>query len=407
MDTRFYFNDRSLKALKPPPIGQKDYWDLQKQPRGFGLRISATGTKSFTLTYRADDPKTRQRRLHRIVVGRYPEISLADAREKAEGLRGKISNGENPIVERRFERQGELDRESFGALADMYLKEHAMVKKRSWREDERILRFDLLPKFKDYKAHLITRGDVKTLLKEIVDRGAPVQANRTLALIRKIFNFGIREEILEVNPCSRLPMPGGEESERERALSFTELGLLLEGLKEIESPIDDYFRLLILLAQRPGETLRMEWSEVDLAEGWWIIPGLKTKNKLAHRVPLTAIAVRILMRLQAKANGSKYVFPGRWDEGALCNIKRSLRTLRETTKIDFRPHDLRRTTSSQLTSMGIQRLTVKRILNHKDAEITAVYDRYSYDKEKKDALELWAKFIGIHFPLETGVIDGE
>lgn len=388
MDKKFKFDDKVIKAIPLPLVGQQDYRDLHKQPRGFGLRVSATGVKSFTFTYRAQDPKTKRSKLHRIVVGRYPETTLKTAREKAEELRGQVSKGTDPLLERRIKHQAELDKDSFGVLARLYLNEYAMKNKRSWREDQRIIDKLLLPTLEDYKAHLITRKDIKKLLREIADR-APIMANRTLSLLRKIFYYALDEEIVDSNPCSRLPLPGGEELERERALSATELGIVIEGLTYISSPANDYIRLLILLGQRPGETLKMEFSEIDIADGWWTIPGLKTKNKLAHRVPLPSSALAILQRRKSESNGSRFVFPGRDSSAALCDVKRPFEELKKLTTLDFRLHDLRRTTSSFLTSMGVARFTVKRLLNHKDSEITAIYDRYSYDKEKREALELW------------------
>ena len=113
----FYFTDRALRSLELPATGQKDYWDLYRRPRGFGMRISATGVKSFTLTYRTKDPKSLKMRLHRMVVGRYPETSLSQARDRAEGLRGKVSNGKDPLAEKAAERIAAVDRESFAALA--------------------------------------------------------------------------------------------------------------------------------------------------------------------------------------------------------------------------------------------------------------------------------------------------
>jgi integrase len=139
----------------------------------------------------------------------------------------------------------------------------------------------------------------------------------------------------------------------------------------------------------------MERHELDLIDGWWTIPAEKAKNGLAHRVPLTAQAVKILEQAIAVAGKSSYLFPAPLSKGKAPTSKYDLtkvtERLRKRTGIqDFTAHDLRRTAASLMTGMGVPRLTVSKILNHVEPGVTAVYDRHSYDKEKREALEAWA-----------------
>jgi integrase len=278
--------------------------------------------------------------------------------------------------------------ESFGELASLYLERYAKAEKRSWREDERILNRDLLPRWRGQKAHEIKRANVIQLLDEIVDRNAPVMANRTRALISKVFNFGIKRGIVESNPAYGVDNPGHEQ-QRDRVLSEDEIRQLWNTL-ETERPWSAaVFRLGILTAQRRGEILGMKWDELDLNAGWWTIPGERAKNGLAHRVPLASKALKILNALKGGKHDPVYVFRGGRIGRPIVNLQKPLRRVKKNSKLDFRFHDLRRTAASLMTGIGISRLVVSKILNHVERGITAVYDRHSYDAEKCAALIGW------------------
>ena len=142
----------------------------------------------------------------------------------------------------------------------------------------------------------------------------------------------------------------------------------------------------------------VEWAELDITNGWWTIPAEKSKNGLAHRVPLSVPNVRIFEELRKHQDASKtrknslWVFPGRRGTGHLGTVQKAIERIRERTGIkDFTAQNARRTAASMMTGMGIPRLTVSKILNHVEPGITAVYDRHSYDKEKREALEAWSK----------------
>jgi len=243
----------------------------------------------------------------------------------------------------------------------------------------------------------IRRKDVRELLDGIVDRGAPVLANRVLALVRKIFNFGIGEEWVEANPAHRMGLPSAEQS-RTRVLTPDELRAVWAWLERpTADDADDTERrhrtlaqaalkLRLILAQRGGEVIAMRWADVDLTTGWWTIPAEDSKNKMPHRVPLTAPAIKIVKALQTEAaDDAVYAFAGirapRHRRGALEGLEVA----------DLRPHDFRRTAATMMASAGVSRLVIAKVLNHAEKGITAVYDRASYDAEKRAALEGWAQ----------------
>jgi integrase len=282
-------------------------------------------------------------------------------------------------------------------VARAYLERHAKPKKRSWREDRRILARDVLPRWRTWPARDVTPRDVRRMLDAIVDRGAPIQANRTLAVVRRVFSWAAAPDRGLVpqshNPCRGLERPAFER-QRERVLDTGELRAVWRALDAEDAANAALFKLYLLTAQRGLELRTMAWADVDLGTGWWTIPGARAKNGRSHRVPLSPPAVALLRELHARPTGtSPWVFPSR--RGSVSGYRERVykgvaRLRRASGVIDFTPHDLRRTAASYMTSMGIPRLTVSKLLNHVERGVTAVYDRYGYDREKREAVDAWA-----------------
>ena len=145
-------------------------------------------------------------------------------------------------------------------------------------------------------------------------------------------------------------------------------------------------------SQRGGEVLGASWDEMDLGGGWWTLPGDRCKNGLAHRVPLSPQAMRLLKTLRTKTGESSWVFPSTRKNGAhVCHAQKAIERLGKRSGVTFRGHDLRRTAASLMVGAGVPRLVVSKILNHVESGVTAVYDRHSYDAEKRAALDFWGR----------------
>jgi integrase len=279
--------------------GQRlDIWDTKVA--GFGLRVTETGAKSWCVMYR------HRGRLRRLTLGTYPKLTLADARDAARSALRAAQLGDDPARTKKQARAAD----TFGELARLYLDRHAKIAKRSWDEDERILRHDPLPVWANRKANDITRRDVIDLLDAIIERGSDVMANRVRALVSKIFNFAIVRDIAEHNPAYRVPRPGVE-NQRDRVLNEAEIRALWKALDQERTDIAALFRLMLLTAQRKGEVFGMAWAELDLEGGWWTIPAERAKNGLSHRVPLAPQSLAILQDLRSNAKDSLLVFPAR------------------------------------------------------------------------------------------------
>ena len=355
----------------------------------------------------------RYRRGHltrRMTLGAYPKLPLADARAKAKETLARVALGQDPALDRRTEREAP----TFDDLAEEYLERHARPKKRSAREDARILGKYVPNRWRKAPAHTITRRDVRDVLDDIAKR-SPIMANRVLACWRKVFNFAIKRDLVAMNPCAMLDRPAVE-SQRERVLSTDELRRLWPEL--VAGGVSgDAMRLMLYTAQRGGEVTTLAWEDVDFDTGWWTIPAEKSKNKLAHRVPLSPAAIALLQARRPAATPDGLLFPittGRIENRALDRIRRATgkpcgecrvcigaKRFRPAAEpafcatprdaIDFVPHDLRRTVATFLTSeIGVSRLVVSKLLNHVETGVTRVYDRASYDREKRQALDAWA-----------------
>ena len=351
---------------------------------GLALRVSPQGQKTWSVRYRIG------RRLRRLTIGGYPVLSLADARQRAKDALKMASDGVDPVLAKQERR----DADTFGDFAKTYISEHAKPRKKSWKVDQMRLDIDVLPAWKHRPMKEITRRDVRELLDTIAARPAPIVANRVRSLLHKLFNVVIQLDVVELNPVTATRKPGVEQ-QRDRVLTHDEIRTFWTACEALPLEMRAAWKLRLLTAQRGGEVFGMRWQDMDLEGGWWTIPSSGSKNKLPHRVPLSTLALEIVTavrahrneQLQAQKNPKPSVFVLRTARG-----KRQQAEAAATFKVDdFRGHDLRRTAASLMAGSGVSRLVISKILNHVERGVTAVYDRHSYDVEKRIALDAWAR----------------
>jgi integrase len=386
------FTDRGIQALKPR---DKRYIEWKDGGEGLGIRVSPGGKKTWVFMYRFGG------RPRMMTIGCYPQTTLATANEEHGKAQKQLEKGNDPGEDRVQANQEARDAATVRELVEEYLHKWARPRKRSWQEDERILYKDVIPLWSRRKARDITRRDVIRLLDTIVDRGSPIAANRTLAAVRKMFNFAISRDIVSTSPCTAIHAPATE-NRRDRILAEDEIRTLWtildkegeEDHLDISRPLRLALKLQLLTAQRKGEVTAAEWSEFDLDNANWTIPAGHSKNKLPHRVPLSPQAMELLTELKGKTGHSPWLFPSPRGKRPIDadSLSRAIRRNDRALELDhFTPHDLRRTAASQMAAMGVSRLVVAKVLNHTESGITAVYDRHSYDQEKRQALDAWGR----------------
>ena len=376
--------DRLVKSLKTK-ASMEEFWDLSF-PGSFGIRVMNSGRKTFVFMYRNGSRRPKMK------LGTYPAISLAEARQKAFELLGAVQRGEDPASDRKQKHNAG----TFEELAELYLERHARPHKKpsSVREDTRILNTYLLPAWGRRKFESITRSDVIRLLDEIkFKRDAPIMANRVKALASTIFNFASRKALVPeifANPCANVEQPTKETS-RDRVLSDDEIRGLWEDLGNRAEPTASIYRLVLLTGQRPGEVKAMQWRDMD-GENIWTIPATETKNKREHKVPLSSHALVIIEKLRPITGETDFVFasPG---GGHIRWLQKMSQRIQKNTEFHFWPHDLRRTCATNLSMLGVDDVTIAKILNHSwpQRHMTAVYNRWDRLPEMKRALERWGQ----------------
>jgi integrase len=390
-----------IDAIKPPAVGRLDYRDTVS--KGLTLRVSPT---VWTWSVRASTPNGKR---VRVTLGALDDLTLKDARLKADDARNKVAKGGNPTADKRAARAAAKvaraaargDTDTVEALSKEYIRKHAKVHKRSWRDDQRMLDAEILPHWKTRKVRDLTRREVRERVGAIARRGSPITANRCLSLIRKMLNFGIQEDWIEANVASLIAKPGAERS-RERVLTHDEIRWVWAACETERPHMRDLLRLRLVTAQRGGELARLKWS--DREGDWLTIPESVSKNKRAHRVPLTPQAVAILDAIP-HIDKCDWIFPGRSAEhekplgdekmGGRRVGKAVLAALRQldpdVKAFDFRGHDLRRTAATEMAEAGVSPADISKVLNHAEGgpRATQVYNRYQYDREKRLALEAW------------------
>ena len=366
--------------------------------RGLVFRVTDKGVSSFSFRFR--DPRTG--RPGRVTIGNYPDVSLSQARQRADALRAEVAAGTNPAEQHRRRRSTAASR-TFGAVADRYLAEHAFRHKRqsSAQGDANNLRLHVLPKWKHRAIDGIERGDVIELVESLIARDTPVLANRVQALISKIFSFAIDADICKNNPCFRLKRRGAEQA-RDRVLSDDEVRLFWS--RCMVSPVSPKtglaLRLALLTAARAGEAAGMRRSELTDLEhpgrALWLIPGSRTKNKRDHAIPLSELARETINGALALSGSSEFVFASAQKRrGAIDprTLTQGMERLGATLgwKVDPpTPHDLRRTVATRLAAAGTPGEDVSAVLGHVRRDVTGRhYDKYDRLPEKRRALEVW------------------
>jgi integrase len=410
--------------------------------RGLMARVHPSGAISFRFRYK------RSGTSFVMVLGEYPHLSLAEAHDQHDRALKELERGLDPIEERdRRDREAEharqehtqagtvadlveqfvhrkLRAERWDAPADRWIRDEKAKTKARKRPDaaaallgyedpkapprkrrRKTNKATLLSEHGKVKARDLTKRQLIALLDDIVDRGAPVTANRTYALLSQLFDWAAAKDLVPASPMAGIERPGGDEATRSRSLNSDEIKTLWSKLdtSEMAKATRIALKLLLTTGQRRGELTFAKWSHFDLDAKLWTIPAelLKTSharkgNPDPHQVPLSPMAIKLLTELQTISADGTYLLPshGRkkndrpYSAGVLT---RAVHINRKHLGIAaFTPHDLRRTAASFMTKLGIPRLHVEKVLNHSTGDIAEVYDRHDYAAEKRIALERWA-----------------
>src|SRR5271170_7859024 len=395
---------------------------------GLHLVVQPSGKKSWAVRYRIRG-QPKKLTLGPVAAKESPDavsisgraLTLAAARKLATAALHEVQRGIDPAHKKQVEKQrlrtqrAETERDTVAAIAARFLERHAKAKtrERSWREYRRILELDVLPRWGKRPISEISSRDVHALLDDIVDRGAPIVANRTLAVIRKMCAWAVDRGALVYSPCAGVKPPS-RAIKRDRVLSTDELRLVLRACDEIGWPFGPVVKLLIATAQRRDGAGSMTWAELDLDARTWLIPAYRMKGDVAHEVPLSEYAVAVLGTVK-RIKDCPFVFSttgktavdgySRAKERLDGKIVELMRADAEREGADpdaVQPlshwtfHDLRRSAASHMARLGIALPVIEKILAHTSGSvggIVGVYQRYEFDTEKRSAVEAWGKWL--------------
>ena len=382
--------DLTVRSLAASSEKRTELWDT-KLP-GFGVRVSPSGTKTFVLLYYLNGRK------HRLSLGRFPFVTLAEARGKALTALGQSKKGLDP--KQAAPKPSRTLR--FEYVVEEFVEKHCRVHNRASTANEtaRLLHARFVPKWRGRDIRTIDRAEVLAVLDAAITAKTPSAANHALSAVRKFFSWCVERGLTEQHPCQGLSRPAPSKS-RDRVLTDAELASVWRAADDTGFPMGIITKLLILTAQRRGEVAGMRWREVDFDEKVWTIPGERTKNKRLHAIPLSPTALAILMSVP-RIN-EQFVFPARGSETEVISgfSKMKPKLAAQTGVINWTLHDLRRTAATGLARLGIPPHVVERILNHTTgafAGVAGVYNRFEYLPEMRAALEIWDAHIAENQP---------
>jgi integrase len=368
-----------LRDLNPPPAGNKVGYRLIRDPdtRRLHLRITKTGAKSWVHIGARS-----------YTIGSYGDWPYRLAREEAQRLNRLVDTGQDPHHERDAQRGAPIVAELIETyLLDLDSKDPPKVRASTRAEYKGIIAQWIMPHLGKRRVSDVAKEDIEKLHSLITKtgktRGTPNRANRVLALISTLFNFGINKKICTENPAKGVEK--NREQERNRFLSSDEFDRLIAAMADCRYPQSwRALMLLVLTGARRGEVLGMQWKHLDLTAGVWTKPPPSVKQDRWHIVPLSDPARDILLAIRSEVDaraartgkpGSRWVFPaaGRKDQ-PVTELKTAWKNLCKRAGIeDFRLHDLRHQYASYLASTGAGLPIIGKLLGHSQARTTQRY----------------------------------
>ena len=369
---------RKIATTKPPKDTPLELPD--GVVGGLCLRITPNGVKGFILSTRIDG------KLRRKSLGRFPVLTLAQARIEASKLKDGTAAWGNSTDDGHLKSHGEV---TFGDVAREYVNRECSKLARGW-EVERIIARELLPKWRDRPMAELRRRDAVLRFDALVDAGKPAAAIRLHEIARRMGRWAVRRDLVDTSPFSDIDAPA-DKVMRDRVLTPDEIREVWKAAGIEGYPFGSAYRMLLLTGQRKSEVGEMMWPEINLDNKTWTIPATRTKNKKPMIVPLSDMTLALIEGLPEFTQGD-FVFTTMRGARPISGWTKAKNRMDDLSGVSgWINHDLRRTLRTGLSELGVPRIVAERVLNHAERDRLAdIYDRYGYAAEKRDALDRWA-----------------
>lgn len=373
------FTDRWLQAASLTPAeGRAEYTDGLCP--GLHLRVTSLGVRTFSVMFRLNGKLTRK------TLGRFPVVSLANARSSALDVMRKAQEG----IDAREHRSREETTLTYGELVDSYVDKHLKPNARSWRNVASGLRHARMNRFTKGRVAEMKRRDIIAVIDEIVAEGKPQAAINHLRHLKMMFNWAAGRDMIANNPCDGVKSPG-RTTERDRVLSDLEIAAVWKATADLPAPFGAMYRMFLLTGQRRSEVATMQWHEVGGTV--WTIPREKVKKDRPHAVPLSKTALTTLASLPIYGPEA-YVFSTTDGDRPSSNFNKVKQELdRVSGTSGWTIHDIRRTVRTKLAELGVTEVVARKVVNHETGKVDRIYNRHAYLDEKRKALAMWERHL--------------
>ncbi|MGM9479580.1 tyrosine-type recombinase/integrase [Roseateles sp. NT4] len=346
------------------------------------------------------------------VLGRYPELTLKQAREQARKDRALIERGVDVAAAKQVEKAKLGEVPTVRDLGQLWYERYIEPRYKHPSVVARVLKKHIYPVIGALTPKDVQPMHVDRVLMRIVANGAPTVANDALLYLNRMFKMAVRNHWIERNPAAdfELADAGGPEVPRERALAVEEIEQLASSMRDTPNfgRINELaVWLLLALCVRKMELLSARWDAFDLEAGIWTLQKERTKTKTAIVIPLADTVLEWLKEVRVLSCGSLHVFPARrlvrsrlgqpkvnrFPHVGPDTLNVALKRLEVLDIEHFTVHDMRRTARTNMARLGVDRFVAERALNHKLKNVEGIYDRHDYFSERLTALQAWARLL--------------
>jgi len=388
--------DSALKAFKPK---DRPYKPSDGTIGGLHVVVYSSGKKVFRLTY-AFLGKTQT-----LTIGSYPEISLAEAREKAIEAKRQIQHGQSPTaIKKAAKEQSKADATTFGHVASKWLN----LRKPEWStvhfdDTDQKLRLHIIPRLGDIPIAEISKADIKAILDTLQAQSKFATRKKINSIISQVMQYALALDMPGVvaDFTQQLKRQYSNPAVKNRAALTTpsQVGKLMRAIdayQEISLITSMALKFSALTFCRPGEVRQAEWIEIDLTDNFWRIPDNKMKGKQPHLVPLARQTQELLEQLKPLTGHSRYLFPStRTPDRPMSEATLTVALRRmDFKKEEMCPHGFRGTASTLLNEKGFNRDWIERQLAHGPGDkVRAAYNHTDFLANRCEMMQWWADYL--------------